>query len=190
MIWDATAITTAYPEYLNRELQKSILQQGDNPFMNEIFKRIGSAEDRKRILEEKEPCVILATSGMLVGGPSVWWLKNLAEEEKNTLIFVGYQGEGSLGRRIQKGWKEIPMDVNGKNIAIPVNLEIVTVRGLSGHSDYKQLYNYLARLKQRPTKIIVNHGEANKCTEAARNYHNAFRTETIAPKNLEVIRLK
>jgi hypothetical protein len=190
MIWDATAITTAYPEYLNRELQKSILQQGENPFMNEIFKRIGSAKDRKKILEEKEPCVILSTSGMLVGGPSVWWLKNLAEEKKNTLIFVGYQGEGSMGRRIQKGWKEVPMDVNGKNIAIPINLEIVTVRGLSGHSDYKQLYNYLSRLKQRPTKIIVNHGEASKCIEAARNYHNVFRTETIAPKNLEVIRLK
>jgi predicted metal-dependent RNase len=190
MIWDATAITTAYPEYLSRELQKKILQQGENPFMNEIFKRIVSQKDRKKILEEKEPCVILATSGMLVGGPSVWWLKTLAEDEKNTLVFVGYQGEGSMGRRIQKGWKEIPMEVNGKNIGIPVNLEIVTVKGLSGHSDYKQLYNYLSRLKQKPLKIIVNHGEASKCLEAARNYYNVFRTETIAPKNLEVIRLK
>jgi KH/beta-lactamase-domain protein len=190
MIWDATAITTAYPEYLNRELQKLILQQGKNPFMNEIFKRIGSEEERKKIIESKEPCVVLATSGMLVGGPSIWWLKNLAENEKNSLIFVGYQAEGSLGRRIQKGWKEVPMDINGKNIAIPVNLEIITVNGLSGHSDYKQLLNYLSRLKQKPTRIIVNHGENSKCVESSRNYHNIFRTETIAPKNLEVLRLK
>ncbi len=190
MIWDATAITTAYPEYLNRELQKLILQQGENPFLNPIFKRIGSQEERMKILEEKEPCVILATSGMLVGGPSVWWLKSLAENSKNMLVFVGYQGEGSLGRRIQKGWKEVPMEVNGKNIAIPVNLEIVTVTGLSGHSDYKQLYNYLSRLKQKPTKILVNHGESSKCLESARNYHASFRTETAALKNLEVIRLK
>lgn len=190
MIWDATAITTAYPEYLNRDLQKQILQKGENPFTNEMFVRIGSQKDRKKILESKEPCVILATSGMLVGGPSVWWLKVLAEEKKNALIFVGYQGEGSMGRRIQKGWKEIPMEVNGRNAAIPVNLEIVTVNGLSGHSDYKQLYNYLSRLKQKPSKIIVNHGESSKCLEAARNYHNIFRTDTAAPKNLEVIRLR
>jgi tetratricopeptide (TPR) repeat protein len=64
------------------------------------------AETRK-VLEAKEPCVIIATSGMLVGGPSVWWLKNLAENKNNSLVFVSYQAEGSLGRRIQKGWEII-----------------------------------------------------------------------------------
>ncbi len=191
MIWDATAIHTAYPEYFNRELQKLILQQGENPFTSEIFKRIGSEDERKKILESKEPCVVLSTSGMLVGGPSVWWLKNLAEEKKNSLIFVGYQAEGSLGRRIQKGWKEIPMEnKNGKTMAVPVNLEIVTIQGLSGHSDQKQLVNYLSRLKQRPERIIVNHGENSKCVEFARTLHRIFRCETLAPKLLETIRLK
>ncbi len=191
MIWDATAIHTAYPEYFNRELQKLILQQGENPFTKEIFKRIGSEDERKKILESKEPCVVLSTSGMLVGGPSVWWLKNLAENEKNSLIFVGYQAEGSLGRRIQKGWKEIPMEnKNGKTIAVPINLEITTIQGLSGHSDHKQLVNYLSRLKQRPERIIVDHGENSKCVEFARTLHRIFRCETLSPKLLETIRLK
>jgi len=190
MVWDATAIHTAYPEYFNRELQKMILQQGENPFLNKIFKRIGSEDERKKILENKEPCVVIATSGMLCGGPSVWWLKNLAENKNNSLVFVGFQSEGSLGRRIQKGWKEIPMEDNGKTTAVPINLEIATINGLSGHSDVKQLINYLSRLKQKPERIIVNHGENNKCVEFARTVNRIFRCESIAPKLLETIRLK
>jgi len=190
MVWDATAIHTTYPEYYNRNLQRLILQQGSNPFTDKIFKRIGSHEERENVLRNKEPCVIIATSGMLVGGPSVTWLQNLAEGPKNSLIFVGYQGEGTLGRRIQKGWKEIPMEVNGKTVAVPINCEIATINGLSGHSDYKQLINYLSRLKQTPERIIVNHGENNKCVEFSRAVHKLFRCETVAPKLLETVRLK
>ena len=143
------------------------------------------------MIEETGACVIIATSGMLIGGPSVEYLKHLADNPKNSLAFVCYQGEGSLGRRVQKGWKEIPMeDKNGKNIAIPINLEITTVNGLSGHSDYKQLLNYLSRLKQRPERIIVNHGENSKCVNFSRACHNIFRTESVAPKLLETVRLK
>ncbi|MFQ6009944.1 MAG: beta-CASP ribonuclease aCPSF1 [Candidatus Aenigmatarchaeota archaeon] len=190
MIWDATAIHTTYPEYMNRDLQRLILQQGKNPFTSEIFKRIGSQEERKKILNSKDPCVIIATNGMLIGGPSVWWLRQLAEDKKNMVVFVGYQAEGSLGRRVQKGWKEVPMEEKGRTVAVPINCEVVTVEGLSGHSDRKQLINYISRLKQRPERVIVDHGEASKCTELARDLHRMFRVETLAPKLLETIRLK
>jgi predicted metal-dependent RNase len=190
MVWDATAIHTAYPEYFNRDLQKLILQEGANPFTGKNFKRIGSEDERRKILENKEPCVIISTSGMLTAGPAVWWLRNLAEDKKNSLVFIGFQSEGTLGKRIQKGWKEVPMEVNGRNAAIPINMEISTVSGLSGHSDYKQLLNYLSRLKQRPERIIVDHGENSKCVDFARTCHNIFRCETLAPKLLETVRLK
>ncbi len=191
MVWDATAIHTTYPEYMNRDLQKLILQQGHNPFTSKIFKRIGSQEERKAVMNSKDPCVIIATSGMLVGGPSVSWLQALAEDKKNTMIFVGFQGEGTLGRRIQKGWKEVPMEEkNGKTKALPINCEIATIDGLSGHSDVKQLVNYLSRLKQIPERIIVDHGENSKCIEFARHAHSLFKTETLAPKLLETVRLK
>jgi hypothetical protein len=190
MVWDATAIHTAYPEYFNRDLQKLILQQGTNPFTGKNFKRIGSEDERKKILESKEPCVIISTSGMLTAGPAVWWLRNLAEDNKNSLVFIGFQSEGTLGKRIQKGWKEVPMEVNRKNVAIPINMEITTVSGLSGHSDHKQLLNYISRLKQRPERIIVNHGENSKCVEFARTCYKIFRCETLAPKLLETVRLK
>jgi hypothetical protein len=190
MVWDATAIHTAYPEYFNRDLQKMILQQGENPFTGPNFRRIGSEDERKKILESKDPCVIISTSGMLTGGPAMWWLKNLAEDKKNSLVFIGFQSEGTLGKRIQKGWKEVPMEVGGRTVAIPINLEISTVAGLSGHSDYKQLLNYLSRLKQRPERIIVDHGENSKCVDFARTCYKTFRCETLAPKLLETVRLK
>ena len=75
-------------------------------------------------------------------------------------------------------------------MSVPINLEIATVNGLSGHSDHKQIMNYISRLKQRPERIIVDHGESSKCIELARTLHSAFRCETMAPKLLETIRLK
>ncbi len=189
MIWDATAIHTAYPEYFGRELQREILQKGHNPLVAPMFKRIGSQEERKKILESKEPCAIIATSGMLIGGPSVWWLRNLAEDKKNSLIFIGYQAEGSMGRKIQRGWREVPIEENGKTKALPINLEVTVVEGLSGHSDYKQLINYIGRMNQKPQTIITNHGEESRCLALAQNLHKLYRVETIAPKILETVRL-
>jgi len=190
MVWDVSAIHTAYPEYLSRELQKQILQQGWNPFVQPIFKRIGSEDERKEVAESKEPCVIISTSGMLIGGPVLWWLRNLAEDKKNTLAFVGYQAEGTLGRKILRGWREIPMEEKGRNIAVPINLEVVQVEGLSGHSDFKQLLNFIRKIKHGPERIIVNHGDPAKCVEFARQAHRIFRVETLAPKLLETIRLQ
>ena len=81
-------------------------------------------------------CVVLSTSGMLMGGPAIEYLKNFASDPKNMLLFVGYQAEGTPGRRIQKGWKEIQLD-DGK--VLNLKLQIETVRGLGGHGDQRQI---------------------------------------------------
>ena len=189
MIWDATGIFTAYPEYLARNIQKLIFN-GEDPFLSKIFKRIASPSEREKAWEEK-PSVIISTSGMLVGGPVLEHLKVLAEDEKNTLLFVGYQGEGTLGRRIQKGWKEIPIKTeNGKTTTLRLKMEIATIEGLSGHSDRNQLLNFIGRLKDKPDKIVVCHGEQQKSLEFARTVHKVFRVETAVPRDLEAIRLK
>ena len=143
-----------------------------------------------QIIEETGPCVILATSGMLQGGPSVEYLKHLADNKKNSMIFVNYQGEGSLGRRIQRGEKEYTVS-NGKNSGIvQIKLEVHTVEGFSGHSDRTQLMNFVGKCEPRPKKIIVNHGESSKCLDLASSLHKNFRLETTAPRNLESVRIK
>jgi KH/beta-lactamase-domain protein len=189
MVWDATAIHTAYPEYLNHYMQRDIFHRGKNPFLYEKFHRVVPKE-RDSIIDDGQPAVVIATSGMLIGGPAIEYLKGLAPGKKNTLLFVGYQGEGTPGRRIQKGWREIPLYGNaGKTQTLKIEMNIDTVSGLSGHSDRSQLMSFLHKIRARPERIIVHHGESSKCTELARDAHKSFRADTLAPKNLESVRL-
>ena len=190
LIWDVTAIHTAYPEYLNSSIRKLIFHKDQNPFLSDIFKRVGSQEERKQLIEETGPCVILATSGMLQGGPSVEYLRHLADNKKNSMIFVNYQGEGSLGRRIQRGEREYAVKNGSKSEIVQINLEVNTVEGFSGHSNRTQLLNFVDRCEPRPKKIIVNHGDSSRCLDLASSLHKNFRVETVAPRNLESVRIK
>lgn len=189
MIMDATGIYTAYPEYMSRVVQRQILS-GEDPFRSPIFKRIASQDEREKAWNDK-PSVIISTSGMLMGGPAVEHLKALAEDQKNSLLFVGFQAENTMGRRIQRGWREIPLRLeNGKTITINLNMEIQTIEGLSGHSDRNQLLSFVSRLSARPERVIVIHGESQKTLDLARTVHKLFRMESVAPKVLEGIRLR
>lgn len=187
MIWDTTAIHTAYPEYMSKHIQTLILHKGKNPFIDSRLRGIGSQKEREIALGGSGPAVIISTSGMLMGGPAIEYLQVMANDEKNMLLFVGYQAEGTPGRRIQKGWKEVQMD-NGKMIEL--KLEIATVSGLGGHSDQSQLLAYLQHFKNKPRKIIVNHGDGQVAVDFARTIHKLYRIESVAPRNLETIRLR
>lgn len=125
---------------------------------------------------------------MLNGGPVMEYFRTLAPDERNTIVFVGYQAEGTLGRRIQKGWKEVPFPVNGKREVITVNMSVETVDGFSGHSDRRQLMNYVRSLTSKPDKVITIHGDENKCIELASGIYKTYRIETRAPMNLETVR--
>ncbi|MEK6808990.1 MAG: beta-CASP ribonuclease aCPSF1, partial [Nanoarchaeota archaeon] len=127
MIWDITAIHTAYPEYLNHNVRKLIFHKDMNPFLSDILRHVGSQKERMQLVEETGSCLILATSGMLMGGPSVEYLRHLADNPKNTLIFVSYQGEGSLGRRVQRGEKEVTINLTGKPEIIQIKMEVITI---------------------------------------------------------------
>ncbi len=186
MIWEATAIHTVYPEYLNADLRQKIFQEGENPLMADIFDRVDSYDKRREIIDEEDECIVLATSGMLNGGPVMEYFKAWAEDERSTLVFVGYQAEGTLGRKIQKGWKEIT--VGDKNIKVEMNIE--TCEGFSGHSDRQQLMNYVRNLTPKPKRIIINHGEETKCVDLAASIHKKFGIKTLAIKNLETVRFR
>jgi predicted metal-dependent RNase len=91
---------------------------------------------------------------------------------------------------VAKGWKEVPIEEGGRTKGLPINMEVTTVEGLSGHSDYKQLLNFISKSRTRTELIIVNHGDPVKCVEFARAVHRIFKVEAIAPKLLETIRLR
>ena len=188
MVWDITAIHTAYPEFLNSNVRRQIFHKDDNPFLNPIFKRVGSKKERKDVIEGG-PCVIIATSGMLVGGPSVEYLRELGDNPNNALIFSCYQGEGSLGKRIQNGEKEIIFREGQKEQVLNLKMEIFKLE-ITAHSDRKQLMNFIYRCNPKPKKVIIVHGENSKCLDLASSLHKANRIETVAPRVLEAIRIR
>ncbi len=191
MIWEATAIHTAYPEYLNNKLRAQIFQQGENPLLSEIFKRVDSHEMRQQILNDHpKSCVVLATSGMMNGGPVMEYFKEWASDKRNTIAFVGYQAEGTLGKRIQKGWSEIPLNTGGQIENIKMNMSVETCDGFSGHSDRRQLLNYINNMSPRPERIIFGHGEESKCIDIASTVHKRYNINTSALWNLETTRFK
>ncbi|MEM2878742.1 MAG: beta-CASP ribonuclease aCPSF1 [Candidatus Hadarchaeales archaeon] len=190
MIWEATAIHTAYPEYLSQDLRERIFRADENPFLSENLVKVTGPDQRSKIIDG-EPCVIISTAGMMAGGPILEYFKHLAPDPKNSLVFVGYQAEGSLGRRIQGGWKEIPLRGNGGKVEeVKVNLDVKTVEGFSGHTDRARLLNYVRRMSSKPQKIITIHGDESKCLDLASTLHRLYRTETRALTNLETVRLR
>ncbi|MCW3982559.1 MAG: beta-CASP ribonuclease aCPSF1 [Candidatus Bathyarchaeota archaeon] len=189
MISEATAIHTAYPEYLGREVRHSILHEEVNPFQSDYFTIVEHPSQRSTIMEG-EPCIVLATSGMLEGGPVIEYFKNWAGDERNQIIFVSYQIEGTMGRRVQKGVGEVTMmDNEGKMAAFCVKMGVNSIEGFSGHSDRRQLVNYLTHLSPKPERIFVVHGEKQKTLNFGNFLLNKAGIHTEVPSVLETFRL-
>jgi KH/beta-lactamase-domain protein len=190
MISEATAITTAYPEYLEREVRNSILHEGVNPFQSDYFTIVEHPSARQEIIVG-DSCIVIATSGMLEGGPVIEYFKQLAPDERNTIVFVSYQIDGTLGHRVQKGLNETPLiNSDGKLEMIKVNLRVESIEGFSGHSDRRQIVNFIRRVAPKLERIIVCHGEKTKCLSMAGFFQRAYKAEVMAPSLLETIRLR
>ncbi|NHK31407.1 MAG: beta-CASP ribonuclease aCPSF1 [Asgard group archaeon] len=188
MISEASAVTTCHPEYLSRRLRDRIFHIGQNPFLAECFHKVEGKDERAQIILG-DPCIIMATSGMLTGGPSVEYFEKLSGDARNSIVFVSYQGEGSLGRKIQKNVNEISLMEKGHARLLKINMEVHTVIGFSGHSDRKELLNYARKVNPRPEKLFLFHGEKSKCISLASTLHKMLKIETKAPDVLETVRL-
>jgi KH/beta-lactamase-domain protein len=189
MIQEATSIHEAYPEYLARELRQKILETDDNPFDSEYFTNIEHADAREEPLREG-PCIIIATSGMLEGGPVLEYFKNIAPVQKNKILFVSYQVNGTLGRRVLDGSRQVSVvGKEGKIEVININCSTEKLDGFSGHSDYNQLMSYVHKLRPKLRRVIVNHGERRKCENLSASIHRMFRIATVCPQVQEGIRL-
>ncbi|MFB6116643.1 MAG: beta-CASP ribonuclease aCPSF1 [Candidatus Nanosalina sp.] len=183
MIRGANALHTAYPEFLSEKVQDKVYRD-ESPFLKENIETIGSYNERQEVFKEG-PSVILTTSGSITGGPVMSYLKEEASDPDNSLIFVGYQFEGSLGRKIQNGADQVEID--GEKI--DVNMDVSSVSGFSAHSDRQQIINYCKNLRSTPNRIFCNHGEESTCFSLASSLHKILHIDTSAPQNLEAFRL-
>lgn len=188
MIWDINAIHTAYPDFLSNKVRSDIFQD-NNPFVSDVFSRVGSSQERRKVIEGGS-CIVLATSGMLVGGASVEYFREFAGNEKNAIVFVCYQGVGSLGRQVQEGLRDTRMIVDGKEETVKINFEVNTIVGLTAHSGRNEIMSFFNNMRPKPKRIIINHGEVSKTLDLSSALYKLNRVETNVPRNLETLRLR
>ncbi|MCK4647873.1 beta-CASP ribonuclease aCPSF1, partial [Candidatus Pacearchaeota archaeon] len=182
------AIHTAYPDFLSNKVRGDIFQD-NNPFVSDIFSRVGSPQERKEVIEGG-PCIVLATSGMLVGGASVEYFREFAGNEKNSIIFVCYQGLGSLGRQVQDGLDVTRMMVDGREETVKIEMQVHTITGFSAHAGRNEILSFFNNMSPRPKRIIVNHGEVSKSLDLASALYKINRVETNVPRILDTLRLR
>ncbi|MEM4239256.1 MAG: beta-CASP ribonuclease aCPSF1, partial [Nitrososphaerota archaeon] len=187
LLIEATAVYSCYPEYYSLESRDEFVR-GDSLFFSEYFTLVRSQSHRDEILESKEPMIVLATSGMLEGGPALTYLRSLADNEKNLLLFVSYQVEGTLGRKILKGSKEITiLTEEGKQEVVKLALSVEKVDGFSGHSSRQQILSYLKRVSPKPQNVVFVHGEAEAVSSVAGAARRIIEANIYTPRNLDSI---
>ncbi|MCG2610682.1 MBL fold metallo-hydrolase [Flavobacterium sp. SM15] len=148
----------------NRQWHKLRIDQCEE--MCKIFSMITEYEDTIAAIYDDQPKVVIAASGMLTGGRVLSYLERYIVRPETTVVIVGYQAEGTRGRKLLEGEKELK--IYGKYY--PVEAKIVEIEGLSAHGDQKDLLEWLSELEQKPETVFLVHGE----TEALRTLKNVI----------------
>ncbi len=123
--------------------------------MCSYFTVVSSYRETMELRTDNKPKIVIAGSGMLTGGRMLNYLETQAQNPKNTLLFIGYQAEGTRGRKLLEGDKELK--VYGK--WVPFNMEVAEIKGLSAHADHAELMDWMSKLNNKPERIFIVHGE-------------------------------
>ena len=150
----ATEVFEDNMELFDEDTRK-LINSGDNPLEFPGLKFTKTPEESKELNESNEPSIIISASGMCEVGRIKHHLKHNLWNPKNTILFVGYQAPGTLGRKIVDGEKKVK--IFGEEIA--VNARVEYIEGYSGHADQEWLLNFVYSFKSKPTHIFLVHGE-------------------------------
>lgn len=170
MVYVDSPMATSATEVFRKNAQvfddetKDYILKGDNPLDFKNLKFTRSVEESQYLNKDPRPMVIISASGMCEAGRIRHHLKHNIWDGKNSVVFVGYQAEGTLGRRILEGAKEITLF--GEKIY--VNAEIYDLQGFSGHADKEGLLEWLSGFEKEPRRIFLVHGELEAKKEFAR----------------------
>ncbi|MEM4081828.1 MAG: beta-CASP ribonuclease aCPSF1 [Pyrobaculum sp.] len=195
MIVETLNVYLMYPHYLNPEVAEEVYG-GVNPFTTSgsvvIIDRAKRLEDRinqiAKITQSEEPAVIIAPHGMVNGGPILDYFVQLAHDERNKIIFVSYQAEGTLGRRILNGERDFTVRSLVGEVKVEMKMGAVAIQGFSGHSDRRELMKYVEHIEPKPKKIVLVHGEPSKTISLATSIELKYKITTVIPKVGERIR--
>ncbi|NYZ77016.1 beta-CASP ribonuclease aCPSF1, partial [Candidatus Micrarchaeota archaeon] len=171
MIGKAMRIYRHNALYANDDIKNRILLSEDDPFKSPNF-HASRSKTKEDVL--KEPCIIVTTSGMLTGGPVLFYLEKLGNDPKNCLIFVGYQAPGTRGRKVLEGEKKI--QIGEKEIELKLRIERVKI---SGHADFNELQQFVKSVNGLK-RIFMMHGEKTDLKDVFENKY-----EVVIPRLLE-----
>jgi metallo-beta-lactamase family protein len=137
-----------------------------------------SVEESKRINSIKDPVIIISASGMLNGGRVLHHVKRLISDSKNTILFVGFQAEGTKGRELVDGAKKIEIHGN----VYSVHAEIKEMDAFSSHADYNEILEWLGYFESQPKKVFITHGELEAALSLKKKIEEQFEWSVVVPK--------
>jgi metallo-beta-lactamase family protein len=187
----ATDVYHEHPETYDAET-KELLDSGESPLNYPGQEFTDSVEQSKAIRNAKRPIMVVAASGMLTGGRVMHHLKDFLPDPTCTLLFIGYQGEGTLGRHIQNGGKTARID--GQEIDVRCRVRVIS--GFSAHADQHELEAWLAHFGKaggandgRPKRVFIVHGDPDAAEAFAKRIRTELGMEAHIPKHREVVAL-
>lgn len=169
-----------YPEYFDEEML-NFIQSGRSPFYFSNLKLTRSVEESKAINRIRGSCIIIAGSGMCTGGRIKHHLVNNIIRPECSILFIGYQAKGTLGREIVDGASEVR--IHGQ--MHPVRANVVKINGFSAHADQRELLRWLTGFRSSPKRVFIVHGEEEAATTFARILNEKFSWQTEIPEYLE-----
>lgn len=176
----ATGIFNKNAQAFDSEAREFIMK-GDNPLFFKNLHFTQSVDESKALNRSTEPKIIISASGMCEAGRIRHHLKHNLWRNNSSVVFVGYQADGTLGRRLKNGEKKVK--ILGEEIK--VNANIYSIEGFSGHGDRDDLLAWLKELKQSPKKTFIVHGEEDSREAFAETIEKELDLETIIPKKDE-----
>ncbi len=172
----------SHNKYLLSKISEEFIKRKSNDldkiFHPENFERIRARKNSDELAGSNESCIILASSGMLEGGRIRNYLPRFLPDEKNILLFSGFQAEGTLGREILDGKQEVFVE----GTTVKVKADIRKIDGLSAHADKNALLNYIDCFRILPSKVFIVHGERGASEELADAIMQKFRIKAVVPE--------
>jgi metallo-beta-lactamase family protein len=177
-----TDIFNRHPEMFDEEMQ-ALLEEGNSPFDFRGLKLVRTIGESKAINNVKGTIIIIAGSGMCTGGRIKHHLVTNISRLESTVLFIGYQARGTLGREIVNGAKEVR--ILGEKY--PVRANIVQLNGFSAHADRDQLYKWLSSLKKSPRCLFITHGEPEASMDFSDFVREKLGWRTVVPEYKQTV---
>jgi len=185
MAVDASALYCKFGSEENLKLDLTMTDNDCCPLRCHDTKFVRTPDESKRINDVRVPAIIIAASGMAAGGRVVHHLANRLPDKRNTVLLVGFQAEGTRGRALLGGAKELK--IHGQ--FVPVKAEVTSISGLSAHGDQRDLMRWLSGFRRVPRRAFLVHGEEEGLNGLSQQIRERLKWPTHIPDYLERVEL-